>query len=303
MVKLIGGWIDLNEKYGDMFKGDFNPNISNKNTLKVLSLTHHCPDCKAPPQKKCFLQLHFAYCDECGERFGVWARKGCARHPYSLGYNVIFKAVRDHWPDAAIEKLLAEGGSIPEECFSEDGTDFVPPFMLNSPMEENDRYGFLRCINTEQAQLENKAAVSLLDFTHGIQGPQRVKSVEETVSVDTGVVSPTKNGLLEDGLAPIADAKVQAQPSSTTPRVTRTGQPSRRTEWLPSGMKKRDAKILRQMRATIKQVEKIAAATSEQAEKDTDVVMKELQKAKRAIEKTKREEEDARKGKTRHRWK
>jgi hypothetical protein len=47
MVKLIGGWINLNEKYGDMFKGDFNPNISNKNTLKVLSLTHHCPDCKA----------------------------------------------------------------------------------------------------------------------------------------------------------------------------------------------------------------------------------------------------------------
>jgi len=46
MVKLAGGWIDLNERYGEMFKGDFNPNICNKNTLKVLGLTHHCKDCK-----------------------------------------------------------------------------------------------------------------------------------------------------------------------------------------------------------------------------------------------------------------
>jgi hypothetical protein len=46
MVKLAGGWIDLNERYGDMFKGDFNPNICNKFTLKVLGLTHHCKDCK-----------------------------------------------------------------------------------------------------------------------------------------------------------------------------------------------------------------------------------------------------------------
>jgi len=46
MVKLAGGWIDLNKRYGDMFRGDFNPNICNKNTLKVLGLTHHCKDCK-----------------------------------------------------------------------------------------------------------------------------------------------------------------------------------------------------------------------------------------------------------------
>ncbi|KAI4610585.1 uncharacterized protein J4E87_010761 [Alternaria ethzedia] len=269
MVKLAGGWIDLNERYGDMFRGDFNPNICNKNTLKVLGLTHHCKDCKAPPQKKCFWQLHFAFCDECGERFTVWS-KGCGKHPYSHGYNIVFKAVRDDWPASEIERLLATNSSVQVE----DVADLIDNDASSPGPEPEDG---------DVAELA------------GMVADADVSTNGETT--EKGASTPTTP-------VPEADPNVQVQQSLASPPPIPTGKTSRTSQWLPTGFKGKDAKGMRQARAATGRKTRRDTKAAVQAEIAADERVKEAQRAKRAAEVAKKaEQEKMLMGKTGHKRK
>ncbi|KAI4673924.1 uncharacterized protein J4E88_008391 [Alternaria novae-zelandiae] len=269
MVKLAGGWIDLNERYGEMFKGDFNPNICNKNTLKVLGLTHHCKDCKAPPSKKCFWQLHFAFCDECGERFTVWS-KGCGKHPYSHGYNIIFKAVRDDWPASEIERLLAPSGTVPVEDFAD-----ILDNGASSPSPDPE--------DGDVAELAGMVANADIN-TNG--------------ETDENATSPPTTPL------PEADPNGQVQEGVASPPHVPTEKTSRTSQWLPTGLKGKDAKGMRQARAATGRKIRRDTEAAMQAEIAADERVKEAQRAKRAADVAKRaEQEKTRMGRTGHKRK
>ncbi|KAI4604881.1 hypothetical protein J4E83_010929 [Alternaria metachromatica] len=269
MVKLAGGWIDLNERYGEMFKGDFNPNICNKNTLKVLGLTHHCKDCKAPPQKKCFWQLHFAFCDECGERFTVWSR-GCGKHPYSHGYNIVFKAVRDDWPASEIERLLAPNGTVQVEDFA-DLLDNGAPSPSQDPEDD------------DVAELAGTVADADIS-TNG-------ETIEDAASMQTTPVLG-------------ADSNVEVQQTVASPPPIPTDKTSRTSPWLPTGLKGKDAKGMRQARAATGRKIRRDTEAAVQAEIAADERVKEAQRAKRAADVAKKaEQEKTRMGRTGHKRK
>jgi hypothetical protein len=204
--------------------------------------------------------------------------------------------------------------------------------MLDVPLEENDRYGFLRCVNSTQAQLENMAAIPSLNFAHNIQAHGKANNIEETVSIAAEVASFTDDGFQEDDFPPVAEAdshtepttngavipglgpsetavvteatsKLQAQPSFATPRVARTGKASQTPTWLPSGLKGKQAKEWRQARAATERKKAREEKTTQQAEEALEKAIKDAQKAKQVEEKAKKDEEEARKGRTRHKWK
>ncbi|KAI4916117.1 hypothetical protein J4E90_004563 [Alternaria incomplexa] len=269
MVKLAGGWIDLNERYGEMFKGDFNPNICNKNTLKVLGLTHHCKDCKQRPSLESRLMRLKAFCDECGERFTVWSR-GCGKHPYSHGYNIVFKAVRDDWPASEIERLLATSGTVQVEDIADllDNGASSP-----GPDPEDDDVA-------ELAGIVANADIST-----------NSEAFESPASPQTTPV-------------PEANPSVQIEGSVASLPPVPTGKTFRTSQWLLTGLKGKDAKGMRQARAATGRKIRRDTEAAAQAEIAADERVKEAQRAKRAAEVIKEaEQEKARKGKTGHKRK
>ncbi|KAI4920844.1 hypothetical protein J4E85_008959 [Alternaria conjuncta] len=268
MVKLAGGWIDLNERYGEMFRGDFNPNICNKNTLKVLGLTHHCKDCKvARPQKE--LTNPKAFCDECGERFTVWSR-GCGKHPYSHGYNIIFKAVRDDWPASEIERLLATSGSVQDEGLADlIDNDGASP----DPDPEDGDVAELAGMVADADISTNSEAIENFDSTQ---------------------TSPV----------PEADPNDQVEQSVASSPPVPTGKTSRMSQWLPTGLKGKDAKGMRKARAATGRKTRRDTEAAVQAEIAADERVKDAQRAKRAADVAKKaEQEKTRMGRTGHKKK
>lgn len=191
------------------------------------------------PRKQCFEKLHLgkkqrswpliprltnsaAYCDECGERFGVWCRKGCSKHPYSQRYNIAFKGVRDNWPDHKIEMYTSDGNNIVIDNSEDHFTDILSPFMYDEPKEEdNHRYPHLRCINWPQSGVYNTATLEAYRASR--------------VHLDTGTLPITKN--------------VRGHPLPGA-FMTGTLPPSPTPLWRPTGMKKKETKLFKQARAT-----------------------------------------------------
>jgi hypothetical protein len=191
----------------------------------------------------------------------VWS-KGCTKHPYSLGCNVVFKAVRDNWPDSEIEKLLAAGVSVPVE-------DFANLLNNDAPQgaEDNDVL--------ELAEMVADVGIGTGGGAVGETAPAHQVAVAE------------------------ATLHIQVPQSLASPPEIRTGRLSRASQWMPTGLKGKEAKGMRRARAATERKvlrEREAAAQAEIAQEE---LVKEERKAKRAAEVAKRaDEERARKGRT-----
>ncbi|KAF2273453.1 uncharacterized protein EI97DRAFT_480860 [Westerdykella ornata] len=83
---------------------NWHPMIRNIRTGVKSSKAHHCGECAARRQRSCYEALHYVYCSamvvadngnvvRCGEVL-CFRSKGCLHHPFSAGYNELFRELR-----------------------------------------------------------------------------------------------------------------------------------------------------------------------------------------------------------------
>ena len=105
-------------------------------------------------------------------------------------------------------------------------------------------------------------------------------------------------------LMPEANPSVQVEGSIASPPPVPTDKTSRTSQWLPTGLKGKDAKGMRQARAATGRKIRRDTEAAVQAEIAADERMKEAQRANRAAEVAKKaEQEKTRREKTGHKRK
>ncbi|KAI4689146.1 hypothetical protein J4E81_007863 [Alternaria sp. BMP 2799] len=186
------------------------------------------------------------------------------------GYNIIFKAVRDDWPASEIERLLATSGSVQDEGLADlIDNDGASP----DPDPEDGDVAELAGMVADADISTNSEAIENFDSTQ---------------------TSP----VLE------ADPNDQVEQSVASSPPVPTGKTSRTSQWLPTGLKGKDAKGMRKARAATGRKTRRDTEAAVQAEIAADERVKDAQRAKRAADVAKRaEQEKTRMGRTGHKRK
>ncbi|KAI4610478.1 hypothetical protein J4E80_008242 [Alternaria sp. BMP 0032] len=174
------------------------------------------------------------------------------------GYNIVFKAVRDDWPASEIERLLAADGSVQVE----DIADLLDN-DAHSPRQEPEV--------DDAAELDGMVANA--DISTNSEAIENFDSTQTTP-------------------VPKADPNVQVQQSVASPPPVPTGKTPKKSQWLPTGFKGKDAKEMRQARAATGRKIRRDTEAAVKAEIAADERVKEAQRAKRAAEVAKKAEQE-----------